>query len=54
MSWQDFVRRDGAAKEELRQLPLAFISSYIMADAGRPLTGRSYARSATIQLAQCD
>ena len=54
MSWQDFVRREGAEMEELRQLPLGFISSYTMADAEKLLTGRSYARSATIQLAQCD
>lgn len=27
MSWQDFVRREGAEKEELRQLPLHFVKT---------------------------
>lgn len=54
MSWQDFVRRDGAEKDELRQLPLVLISSdSFQRTKGLILAERSCEQSATIPLALC-
>lgn len=53
MSWQDFVRREGAVVDSLRQLPLnVLVQMFVMEDRGRECTERRSGRNATIRQAR--